>query len=84
MFTIELKKENVKKKVWFVKDVKQTMEASMMCAIDGETFFCSQRIHGSEILVHHVTSQMIIQVYLTSLTSMSQFKEALGTCQQQK
>ena len=43
----ESKKENVKKKkVQFAEDVKQLSEAGMMCTIDGNTFFCSQRIPG--------------------------------------
>ena len=32
-------KENKKKKVWFMEDVKQTLEAGMMCTINGNTFF---------------------------------------------
>ena len=34
------KTENAKKK-WFEEDVKQPSEASMMCTIDGDTFFLS-------------------------------------------
>ena len=33
------KKENNKKIVWFVEDVKQPSKAGMMCTIDGNTFF---------------------------------------------
>ena len=50
------KEENVKNKVWFMEDVKKPMEAGMMCTIDGDTFFCSQRTHELETPVHHVTS----------------------------
>ena len=69
--TMEKKKENVKKKVWFAENVKQPSETGMMCTINGDTFFYSQRIHGLETLVHHVTSQTIIPVYSTSSTSTS-------------
>ena len=40
------KKENAKKKVQFTEDVKHFLEAGMMYTIDGDTFFCSQRIPG--------------------------------------
>ena len=36
---MEMKKENVKKKVWFMEDIKQLSEASMMCAVNVDTFF---------------------------------------------
>ena len=35
------KKENVKKKVKFTKDLKQPSKAVMMCTIGGDTFYCS-------------------------------------------
>ena len=53
----------------------------MICTIDGDTCFCSQRTHVLETLVHHVISWMMIQVFLMSLTSMSWFKEAQRICQ---
>ena len=40
--TKENEKENAKKKVQ--EDVKQLFEAGMMCTIDGDSFFCSQKI----------------------------------------
>ena len=43
----EKKKGNALKKVWLMEDVKQLSEACMMCTIDGDTFFCLQRIPGS-------------------------------------
>ena len=52
-----LKNESIKqcknKKVWFAEDVKQPLEAGLMCTIDGDTFFCSQQIPGSETQVNH-------------------------------
>ena len=36
-------KENEKKKVWFVEDVKQPSEAGMMCTIDGNTFLFTKK-----------------------------------------
>ena len=36
---MESKKGRIKKKVWFVKDVKQFSQAGMMCTIDGDTFY---------------------------------------------
>ena len=56
LLTMEIKKENVKKNVQFTEDVKKPMEAGMMCTINGDTFFCSQRTYGLETPVHHVTS----------------------------
>ena len=35
----ESKKEIKKKKVRFMEDIKQSLEAGMMCTIDGDTFF---------------------------------------------
>ena len=57
--SMENEKENAKKKVWFAEDVKQHSEAGMMCTIDGDTFFHSQKTHGLETLVHQFTSQMM-------------------------
>ena len=37
--TKENKKENAKKKVWFTEDVKQPLEAGIMCTINSDTFF---------------------------------------------
>ena len=39
LLTMENKKENVKKKVRFMEDVKQPSEAGIMCTIIGVTFF---------------------------------------------
>ena len=75
--TGENKKECKNKKVWFTEDVKQPFEAGMMCTIDGDTFFYSQRIPGSDTQVHYAISPTIILAYMTSLTSMSQSKVAL-------
>ena len=38
---MKIKIETVKKKVRFMEDVKKYMEVSMICNIDGHTFFCS-------------------------------------------
>ena len=51
-----MKKKNVKEKVWIMENVKQPAEVGIMCAIDGDTFFLSQRVYGLETLVHSVTS----------------------------
>ena len=73
-----------KKKVWFTGDVKQPSEACMMCTINGDTFFSSQRIPGLEAQVHPAISPTMILAYMTSATSMSSSKEALLLCLQQK
>ena len=39
--TKENKKENSKKKVWFMEDIKQPLEAGLMCTINDDTCFCS-------------------------------------------
>ena len=67
----ENKKENAKQKVWSMDDVKQPSEAGMMCTIDCDTFFCSQRIPGLETQVHCAISPMMIQAYMTSSISKS-------------
>ena len=74
--TKENKKDNTKKKVLFMEDVKQPSEADMMCTIDGDSFFCSQRIPGLETQVHHAISPMTILAYMTSLTLTSPSKVA--------
>ena len=38
LLTLKHKKENVKKKLWFVEDVKQPSDACVMCSINGDTF----------------------------------------------
>ena len=53
--TMEIKKENVKKKVRFMKDVKQPSEAGMMCTIERDTFYLFTKntsIGGSSALCH--------------------------------
>ena len=35
------KKECKNKEVWSMEDVKQPLEAGVMCTIDGDIFFCS-------------------------------------------
>ena len=37
--TTEIKKEKVKKKVWFAEEVKQPSKVGMMCTIHADTFF---------------------------------------------
>ena len=39
MMKIKKEKENIKKKVQFMEDVKKPTETGMMCTIDGDTFF---------------------------------------------
>ena len=53
----ESKKESKEKKVWFEEDVKQHLEANMMCTIDGDTFFYSQYIPGMEIQMYQLHHQ---------------------------
>ena len=77
-------KENKEKKVPFAEDVKQPSEAGMMCIIDGNTFFCSQRICGSEIWVHHAKSPTRILASMMSPTLTNQSKVAPVLCPQQK
>ena len=60
LVTSESKKECKNKKVWFAKDVKQPLEAGMMCMIDGDVFFCSQKISGLKTQVHHAISPTTI------------------------
>ena len=76
----ESKKESKKKNVWFVEDVKQPLKAGMMCTIEGDTFFHSQRIPGLETQVHHVISPMTTLAYMTSLTLTRPSKVALVLC----
>ena len=38
LLMMQIKIEN-EKKTWFAKDVKQLLEAGMMCTINGDTFF---------------------------------------------
>ena len=38
LLTIEIKKENLKKKIQFVEDIEHPTEACMMCTINGDTF----------------------------------------------
>ena len=80
LLTKENKKENAKKKVWFMEDVKQPSKAGMMCTIDGDTFFCSQRILGSETEVHHAISPMTILASMMSPTSTIPSKVAPVLC----
>ena len=75
LLTTEIKKENVKNKVLFVENVKKPTMGCMMFTNDGDTFF----VHKEHM--DHVTSQTMLPVCLMSLTSLSQFKEALGTYQ---
>ena len=77
--TTENTKQNAKKKVWFVEDVKQPSVAGMMCNIDGE-IFCSQRIPGSETQVHPAVSPMMILSSMMSPISMSPFNKTLVLC----
>ena len=37
-------KQSKNEKVWFAEDVKHPLEDVMMFTMDGDTFFCSQRI----------------------------------------
>ena len=53
-----------------MENVEKTTEAGMLCIIDGDTFFPSQRTHGLETQVYSVTSQMMILFFLMS-SSMS-------------
>ena len=76
----ESKKECKNKKVWFVEDVKQPLEIGMMCTIDGNTFFCSQRISGLETQVHHSISPTTILAYMMSPILMSPSKVAPALC----
>ena len=39
LLTMEIKKEDVKKKVWFTEDVKKPMEAGKICTINRDTLF---------------------------------------------
>ena len=75
------KKRKIKKKVQFADNVKMPKKASMLCTIDGNTFFHSQRTHGLDSQEHSVTSQIMIPVSSMSLAPTSQFMEAPGTCQ---
>ena len=76
----ESKKESKKKKVWFVEDVTQPLEVGMMCTIDGDTFFHSQRIPGLETQVYHATSPMTTLAYMMLPTSTSPSKVAPVLC----
>ena len=80
LLTSESEKDCKKNKAWFMKDVKKPSEAGMMCTIDGDKFFCSQRRPGSVIQVHHAISPMTILAYMTSQTLISQSKVALVLC----
>ena len=56
LLRMEMKKENVKKKVWFLERVKQPSEAGMMCTIERDTFFLLTKntwIGDSGALSHH-------------------------------
>ena len=64
-------KENETKKFRFAEDVVLPTEAGMICTINGNNFFHSQRIPGLEIRVHHAISLMTILAFMTSLTSMN-------------
>ena len=59
----KVKKENVKKKVCVMDDVKQPSKAGMMCS-----FTSSIKIPGSETQVHHVISPKTILVCIMSMT----------------
>ena len=73
----ESKKECKNTKVWFAEEVKQPLEAGMMCTIDGDTFslFTKNTWIGDS-----GASSMTILAYMTSPTSMSQTKVAPMLC----
>ena len=39
LLTMKNKKENAKKKVWFMEDVKRPFKAGMMCTIHGDDLY---------------------------------------------
>ena len=67
---MEIKKENVKMKVWFTEDVKQPLEAGMMCTIKGGTFhsFTNNRWIRDSGASYHITT--MIPVCSMSLTQV--------------
>ena len=80
----ESKKEIKQKIVWFAEDVEQPLEACMMCTINGDTFFCSQRIPRLETQVHHVISPTMTLAYMMSPTLMSPSNVASVSCPLQR
>ena len=79
LLIVDNKKKNVKKKVGFLEVVKKPSEAGMMHSINGTNFLFTKNmwIEDSGALCHITNNDTI---FLTSLTSMGWFKEALGTC----
>ena len=75
--TTENKKENAKKKVWFVEDVKQPSEVGMMCTIGGDALYSFMRNTwiGDSSASCHITNDNT--TCMMSPTSMSCFKESL-------
>ena len=72
LLTMVIKKETIKKKVWFAEGIKKPMEAGMICTIDVDTFFAHKEHMDWRlwcIMSHHE------QLYQSG---------ALGTCQGQK
>ena len=76
----ESKKESKKKKLWFTEDVKQPLEAVMLCTINNDTFFCSQRIPGLETQEYNAIQSTMTLASMTSPTSMCPSKIALVLC----
>ena len=44
LLMMENKRESVKRKVWFVIDVRQPSKVGMMCTINGDTFYSFTKI----------------------------------------
>ena len=59
---LENKKGEVKKKVWFVENVKMPMEAGMVCTIDGKAFhmFAKNTWIGDSGTSCHIINNILI------------------------
>ena len=78
------KKENVKKKVWFMESVKLPMEAGILCTIDGDTFylFTKNTWIGDSRAWCHIANHNISLFNVIDINELIQ--ESPGTCLQQK
>ena len=72
-FSMESKKENVKKNVWFMDDVKQSSEAGMMCTINGDMFcsFTKNTWIGDSGASCHITNYDIGMCGITNIDEYS-------------